>query len=233
MEDGGCNSLSTLKHCERSLATRRHTVGPSNTLHDHLGNPTADQFYPSLGYDGLPYLPSVPTPLTRFNPLDQNCMEQPSNFGFHHAMPMIGGQLATAAAAVGAHLDNPSLAIGTYMDKPTILLPQTNLPLLLPLLHDQPPQNFTTKDQHLLKPPPEMGAAGGFGRRASDGGAKIQNFFQKSVDDIDWSCQQSSSETNSQQMSNAMTCSSQSCDAQGNAPESADESSKHQRDVAR
>lgn len=87
------------------------------------------------------------------------------------------------------------------------VLPQTNLPLNLPLVQHQPPQNFQIKDQHLLKPPPVMGASnyyffffsfiystknllslliqlllfptGTFGRRASDGGANLHVFYQQ------------------------------------------------------
>lgn len=58
---------------------------------------------------------------------------------------------------------------------------------MLPLWQDQPPHNFSVKDQHLLKPPPAMGAAGGFGRRASDGGANLQTFFQTNIEHSDWS----------------------------------------------
>lgn len=67
------------------------------------------------------------------------------------------------------------------------MLPHTNLPLMLPLLQNEPPHNFSVKDQHLLKPPPAMGAAGGFGRRASDGGANLLTFFQKNIEHSDWS----------------------------------------------
>ncbi|XP_068204278.1 serine/threonine-protein kinase SIK3 homolog [Palaemon carinicauda] len=59
------------------------------------------------------------------------------------------------------------------------VLPQTNLPQNLPLVQHQPPQNFTIKDQHLLKPPPFMGTASSLGRRASDGGANLQMYFQR------------------------------------------------------
>ncbi|XP_034951244.1 serine/threonine-protein kinase SIK3-like isoform X2 [Chelonus insularis] len=59
------------------------------------------------------------------------------------------------------------------------VLPQTNLPLNLPLVQHQPPQNFQIKDQHLLKPPPVMGATSSFGRRASDGGANLHVFYQQ------------------------------------------------------
>nr|XP_034187178.1 serine/threonine-protein kinase SIK3-like isoform X6 [Osmia lignaria] len=59
------------------------------------------------------------------------------------------------------------------------VLPHTNLALNLPLVQHQPPQNFQIKDQHLLKPPPVMGATGGFGRRASDGGANLHVFYQQ------------------------------------------------------
>lgn len=38
------------------------------------------------------------------------------------------------------------------------ILPNTNLPQNIPLVQYQPPHNFTIKDQHLLKPPPVLGA---------------------------------------------------------------------------
>ncbi|CAH1977776.1 unnamed protein product [Acanthoscelides obtectus] len=53
------------------------------------------------------------------------------------------------------------------------LLPHTNLPLHLPVLAQQNPHYFSGKDPHLLKPPVVLSAAGGFGRRASDGGANF------------------------------------------------------------
>ncbi|KAJ8980375.1 hypothetical protein NQ317_009369 [Molorchus minor] len=55
----------------------------------------------------------------------------------------------------------------------TKLLPHTNLPLHLPTLGQQNPHYFGGKDPHLLKPPTVLSAAGGFGRRASDGGANL------------------------------------------------------------
>ncbi|XP_043288883.1 serine/threonine-protein kinase SIK3-like isoform X1 [Venturia canescens] len=58
------------------------------------------------------------------------------------------------------------------------MLPHTNLPLNLPLVQHQPPQNFQIKDQHLLKPPTVMGASS-FGRRASDGGANLHVYYQQ------------------------------------------------------
>ncbi|XP_023703569.1 serine/threonine-protein kinase SIK3 isoform X4 [Cryptotermes secundus] len=70
--------------------------------------------------------------------------------------------------------------------QPLDILPNTNLPLNLPLVQHQPPQNFSVKDQHLLKPPPVMGAIGGFGRRASDGGANLQMFFSRQLEGV-WS----------------------------------------------
>lgn len=74
------------------------------------------------------------------------------------------------------------------------VLPNTNLPLNIPLVEFQSPKNFTIKDQHLLKPPQVMGESNdrfktsylekyifnllflgnNFGRRASDGGANLQ-----------------------------------------------------------
>ena len=43
--------------------------------------------------------------------------------------------------------------------QPLDILPNTNLPMNLPLVQHQPPQNFSVKDQHLLKPPPVLGAS--------------------------------------------------------------------------
>ncbi|XP_014209439.1 serine/threonine-protein kinase SIK3-like isoform X2 [Copidosoma floridanum] len=72
------------------------------------------------------------------------------------------------------------------------LLPHTNLALNLPLVQNQPPQNFQIKDQYLLKPPSAMGATSSFGRRASDGGANLYVFNQQlhgssNGDDGSWS----------------------------------------------
>lgn len=83
---------------------------------------------------------------------------------------------------------------------PTVLLPHTNLPLMLPLLQNEPLHNFSVKDQHLLKPPPAMGTAGGFGRRASDGGANLQNFFQKNIEQSDWTVQQQQNQQHVEKM---------------------------------
>ncbi|CAN7979966.1 unnamed protein product, partial [Ixodes pacificus] len=78
----------------------------------------------------------------------------------------------------GCGAEVPLVGAGTRAPPlPLSALPHTNLPLNLPRVQNQPPQNFSVKDQHLLKPPPAMGAFGGFGRRASDGGANIQMFF--------------------------------------------------------
>ncbi|XP_073996581.1 serine/threonine-protein kinase SIK3-like isoform X2 [Rhodnius prolixus] len=65
--------------------------------------------------------------------------------------------------------------------QPLNIFPDTNLPQNIPLVQYQPPHNFTIKDQHLLKPPPVMGAVGGFGRRASDGGAHLHSYSQRAV----------------------------------------------------
>ncbi|XP_030755254.1 serine/threonine-protein kinase SIK3-like isoform X1 [Sitophilus oryzae] len=53
----------------------------------------------------------------------------------------------------------------------TKILPSTNLHL--PVFGQQNPHCFGGKDPHLLKPPTVLSAAGGFGRRASDGGANL------------------------------------------------------------
>lgn len=64
---------------ERNLATRRHTVGPSETAHDqvmgkhlkleHAGAKGTPSFYPTTGFTGLGYSPlNLPSHMV-FNPL--------------------------------------------------------------------------------------------------------------------------------------------------------------------
>jgi serine/threonine-protein kinase SIK3 len=50
-----------------------------------------------------------------------------------------------------------------------VILPQTNLMQNLPLVSNLPPESFSVKNQHLLKPPPALQLSA-TGRRASDGG---------------------------------------------------------------
>ena len=57
------------------------------------------------------------------------------------------------------------------------ILPQTNLMTLnLPMVSNLPPENFSVKDPHLLKPPAALGVMSQHGRRASDGGAYFGQF---------------------------------------------------------
>ena len=56
------------------------------------------------------------------------------------------------------------------------ILPQTNLMQNLPLVSNLPPENFSSKNPHLLKPPPALlGGLNNTGRRASDGGGAYFN----------------------------------------------------------
>lgn len=50
-------------------------------------------------------------------------------------------------------------SLQTNTGRPVDIVPNTNLLLNLPLVQYLPLQNFTIKDQHLLKPPPVMGAS--------------------------------------------------------------------------
>lgn len=73
------NDGSSRHSGERNLATRRHTVGPSETAHDqvmgkhlkleHGGARGAPSFYPPVGFTGLGYSPfNLPSHMI-FNPL--------------------------------------------------------------------------------------------------------------------------------------------------------------------
>lgn len=56
------------------------------------------------------------------------------------------------------------------------ILPQNNLMQNLPLVSNLPPENFSSKNPHLLKPPPALlGGLNNTGRRASDGGGAYFN----------------------------------------------------------
>ena len=55
------------------------------------------------------------------------------------------------------------------------ILPQTNLMQNLPLVCNLPPENFSSKNPHLLKPPPALLGQNNTGRRASDGGGAYFN----------------------------------------------------------
>ena len=213
--DSSCSSsasdaASRQQSGERNLATRRHTVGPSDTPHDqvlaaHYPGVTGSPFYPMAGLSGYGY-----TPLNLFSQMTCNPFVgfNPDQTGFDlcgtAALPSLNSQVPSggmadpaAAVAAAAAAASAAASLGAYLPSSSagVLLPHTNLPLLLPLLQNQPPQNFSVKDQHLLKPPLAMGAgAGGFGRRASDGGTHLQTYFQKHIEHSDWNCQQGAPE---------------------------------------
>ena len=169
-------------------------MGPSDTPHDqvlanHYSGATGSPFYPMAGLSGLGY-----TPLNLLSQMTCNPFAglNPDQAGFDlcgtAALPSLNSQVSSGLA-------DPPASLGAYLPSSAgVLLPHTNLPLLLPLLQNQPPQNFSVKDQHLLKPPLAMGAAGGFGRRASDGGTHLQTYFQKHIEHSDWNCQQDAPE---------------------------------------
>ena len=59
-----------------------------------------------------------------------------------------------------------------------VILPQTNLSQNLPLVCNLPPESFSVKDPHLLKPPPALlGVQTVIGRRASDGCAYFHSKY--------------------------------------------------------
>lgn len=69
--------------------------------------------------------------------------------------------------AVGAHFHHGGA--GAHNNH---LLPQTNLNVNLPLVSNLPPESFSIKDPHLLRPPLALGVLQSqIGRRASDGGS--------------------------------------------------------------
>ncbi|XP_050663542.1 uncharacterized protein LOC126964466 isoform X3 [Leptidea sinapis] len=87
------------------------------------------------------------------------------------------GELSSCGAA-SADLRTAPHCASTHLHQQAAarvsLLPHTNLASRLSAAHDHPPQCFSVKDQHLLKPPVAMMThASSFGRRASDGGANV------------------------------------------------------------
>lgn len=131
---------------------RRHTVGPGDRAHEHVLEAHYSQHY---------YAPMmVPGGITA----GTNYVGVTGVGG-----GAMGGYYYQGQTAAGT-LSNPGDGTGV----PMLLLPHTNLPLLhLPLVGGQSPHYFGGKDPHLLKPPTVLNAAGGFGRRASDGGANL------------------------------------------------------------
>ena len=61
----------------------------------------------------------------------------------------------------------------------TGILPQTNLTQNLPLVSNLPPENFSVKNPHLLRPPPALQGSAATGRRASDGGGAYFSLFTR------------------------------------------------------
>ena len=54
---------------------------------------------------------------------------------------------------------------------------QNNLTHNLPLVCNLPPESFSVKDPHLLKPPPALSGFSTAGRRASDGDAYLHTKY--------------------------------------------------------
>ncbi|XP_063923599.1 serine/threonine-protein kinase SIK3 homolog isoform X3 [Zophobas morio] len=127
-------------------------------------------------------------PLEKFKEMDQDASEEAcslsvpssSTTGYGSCSSSGDRYLTVRRHTVGpgdsAHeqvLETHYMAQAQQDPNGTKLLPHTNLPLHLPILGQQNPHYFGGKDPHLLKPPTVLNAAGGFGRRASDGGANL------------------------------------------------------------
>ncbi|XP_071441938.1 serine/threonine-protein kinase SIK3 isoform X2 [Hetaerina americana] len=194
---------------DRHTMTRRHTVGPGDTAHEQvLGAHTHQLTSPAPNPDGSPGSPFFErndawerrTAFYPVLPVHQTTHRHHGWAGWGHGPPdpSVGCPIWPPCSPerrppvrTGAlHLREGGWEGAWRGVDPSVLhpsmLPDTNLPQNLPLLQNQPPQNFCIKDHHLLKPPPVMGVAGGFGRRASDGGANLQMYFQRQVEGI-WS----------------------------------------------
>ncbi|XP_046382501.1 serine/threonine-protein kinase SIK3 homolog isoform X2 [Ischnura elegans] len=194
---------------DRHTMTRRHTVGPGDTAHEQvLGAHTHQLTSPIPNPDGSPLSPFFErndswdrrTAFHPVLPVHQTTHRHHGWAGWGHGPPdpSVGCSIWPPCSPerrpplrTGAlHLRDGGWDGAWRGLDPSVLhpsmLPDTNLPQNLPLLQNQPPQNFCIKDHHLLKPPPVMGVAGGFGRRASDGGANLQMYFQRQLEGI-WS----------------------------------------------
>ncbi|KAG8222367.1 hypothetical protein J437_LFUL002986 [Ladona fulva] len=201
----GCNILSNDRH----TMTRRHTVGPGDTAREQvLGTHNNQLASPVLNPDGTPATSFMErndawdrrTALYPVLPTHQTSHRHHGWAGWGHGPPELS--MGCSIWPPCSPERRPPMRTGALHPReggwdgtwrgvdPSLLhpsmLPDTNLPQNLPLVQHQPPQNFCIKDHHLLKPPPVMGVAGGFGRRASDGGANLQMYFQRQVEGI-WS----------------------------------------------
>ncbi|XP_068144702.1 uncharacterized protein Sik3 isoform X1 [Drosophila tropicalis] len=133
----------------------------------------------------------VAVDLEKFGDFELECLARPNDPPVHgHHLSATAGGINGAANTrrhtVGpgdvAHeqaLANPNVPPIDFKCAPQCQDPAHNVPyypMNLPMLQNQPLQNLTIKDQHLLKPPVVMGASS-FGRRASDGGANLHIYY--------------------------------------------------------
>jgi serine/threonine-protein kinase SIK3 len=184
---------------EESFNYRRESFN-ENCLRREEAKERRRSFNESISEDGGSPFVSMPTipavylvddgdnqPLEKFKEMDQDASEEacslsvPSTSTGYSSCGSSGDKYLTVRRhTVGpgdsAHeqvLETHYMAQAQQDPNGAKLLPHTNLPLHLPILGQQNPHYFGGKDPHLLKPPTVLNAAGGFGRRASDGGANL------------------------------------------------------------
>jgi serine/threonine-protein kinase SIK3 len=194
------NSSSLCRSRKTSITTG--VVDRSETIKQE----TVDRLSPltsTITVSGQFGLQTADTDFEKFNvdlEVDSSCL-QPASGSMQ--LSVANGNIRRHTVGPGdvAHeqaLGNPAAVMNFKFDNGA--MGQNQIPINLPMLQNHPINTFTVKDQHLLKPPMVMGAskwkskalnrpcrvhsnpfelfpAGGFGRRASDGGANLHIFY--------------------------------------------------------
>ncbi|XP_044260514.1 serine/threonine-protein kinase SIK3 isoform X2 [Tribolium madens] len=185
------------QHLDESFNYRRESFNENCLRRDEERRKSVNESISEDGGSPFVSMPTIPAvylvddgenqPLEKFKEMDQDASDEACSLsvpststGYSSCGSSSDKYLTVRRHTVGpgdsAHeqvLETHYMSQTPHDPNGTKLFPHTNLPLHLPLLGQQNPHYFGGKDPHLLKPPTVLNAAGGFGRRASDGGANL------------------------------------------------------------